>query len=97
MASFVPYYRKKLIILGKREDQLRRLIAAGAGDVKLLIAAEVVRTSRIRALRAKRAEVSPADVPEFRYRIAQLQKKIEAVQRTTADNVLAEFRKTAKA
>jgi hypothetical protein len=94
MANYLVNYSKKQRILRHREDELRRLIARGQSEETLLVAAEVVRLARIRALRAKQAKISPADIPELREEAARLDEMIAAITAISASDVLAEFTST---
>jgi hypothetical protein len=92
MTSYVSNFQKKIRIRGEKEEKLRRLIAQGKDESKLLKAAEIVRDARIRELQAKKAQLSPEDTPERLARIARIDSQIDAIRATTPDSVLAEFR-----
>jgi hypothetical protein len=83
--------RKKSIILRKKEDSLRRLIASGARESKLLKAADAVLREKIRVEQAKKSRVAPADTPEYRRQIASIEAKVELIRATTPEALLAEF------
>ena len=83
---------KKILILETRENDLRRLLARGATESKLFQAAAMVREARMRAIRAKKAQVTPHDTPERKKRIANLDAKLQTVLATTPETVLAEFK-----
>ncbi len=59
MTSYVANFQKKIRIRSEKEEKLRRLIASGKDEEKLLKTAEVVRDARIRELQAKKAQISP--------------------------------------
>jgi hypothetical protein len=94
MTSYVANHQKKIRICQEREDNLRRLIANGRDEAKLLKAAEIVRDARIRVLQAKKAQISPEDTPERAVRIARIDKELETARATTPNSILAEFRST---
>jgi hypothetical protein len=89
MSNYVPHYTKKLQILARKEQHLRRLIGSGATPRRLIAAAEVVRASRVRALRAKRATIIPkGDAVE---RFARIDAKIQGALGTPISAILVEF------
>jgi predicted nuclease with TOPRIM domain len=92
MSNYLANYRKKLQIRKRREDDLRRLLARGASELKLLAAATDVQSARVRALRAQQAKIAPADFPKLRQRFAELEEKIALISAKSAQDVLAEFR-----
>ena len=94
MANYVANFQKKNRIRGEKEENLRRLIAQGKDETKLLKAADMVRDARLRELQAKKAQISPEDTPERLVRIANIDSQIQATRTTTPDFVLAEFRST---
>ena len=91
MASFVPYYRKKILALKGKEDKLRRSLANGASELKLLIRAADVRDARIRVMRAKLAQRSPADTDEYRHAVKKTADGIAMLLATSPAGILAEF------
>jgi hypothetical protein len=92
MVSYLPNFQKKIRIRGEKEATLRRFIAQGKAEAKLLKAAEVVRDARLRELQAKKAQISPEDTSIRLVRIAQIDNQIEATRPTTPESILAEFR-----
>src|SRR4051812_34632747 len=62
MAGIVPHYRQKLELLAKREQVLLHLLKAGrTSDKKLIEAAELVRSTRIAALKARMGQIPPSE------------------------------------
>jgi hypothetical protein len=55
--NYLPYYRKKLERLARKERDLLRLLERHGTDEKVAIAAEGVRASRIRALEARQSQI----------------------------------------
>jgi hypothetical protein len=91
MTSYVANFQKKIRIRGEKEEALRRFIAQGKDETKLLKAAETVRDARIRELQAKKAQISPRDTPERIVRISNLDRRIEALRATSPESILSEF------
>jgi hypothetical protein len=92
MANYVVNYTKKLHKLHDREECLRRLISHSAETKKLLDAAEEVRLARIRVLKARKAAIPPSYDPE-EARIGNIDNKVEELQKTSAETILAEFQR----
>jgi hypothetical protein len=90
MANYVAHYTKKQQALARRVEELRRRIARGEPAERLLAAAEEVRQARLRALRARRATIPPAEVPS-RGRFIPIDEGIAEVSSSDAVTVLAEF------
>jgi hypothetical protein len=61
MASYVPYYRKKLQALARKKLKLVRLLERQGTERQVARSAEAVRESQIRVLRAKRAQIPPCE------------------------------------
>lgn len=95
MPCYVAYYRKKLLILHKREASLRRRLARGESQTKLLLAAEMVREARIRALRARHARLPPEERPDLHLEFQKIEDQINVVRATSAEEILDEFRTSA--
>ena len=57
MTSYVANFQKKIRIRGEKEEALRRFIAQGKNEAKLLKAAETVPDTHIRELQAKKAQI----------------------------------------
>ncbi len=91
MASFVPNFQKKIRIRKEKEDKLRRLIVSGVNEAKLLLAAAVVKDARLREMRAKRSQIHPADTNDRDEKIAKIDARIQNIQATTIESILAEF------
>jgi len=95
MASFIPYHGKKRDRLEKKEDDLRRLIARGVGQEKLLKAASEIREGRIRVLRAGQNQ-NPESNAELRAAFLALSDRIEALKALSDEAVLATYLPSAK-
>jgi hypothetical protein len=92
MANYIVNYQKKIRIRQEKEDKLCRLIARDADEAKLLLAAAIVRDSRIRELRAKRSQISPADTDKRDEQLAKIDARIQKTQSTMPEAILLEFR-----
>jgi hypothetical protein len=68
MASYVPYYRKKLQALARKKLKLARLLERQGTERQVARSAEAVRESQISALRAKRAQIPPCEANAARLR-----------------------------
>jgi hypothetical protein len=90
MANYIPTYTKKLEMLKKQEERLRRLVCHGAERKNLLNAAEDVRLARIRMLKARKATIPPDYGPQDS-RIATIDDNVLELQNTSAETILAEF------
>jgi len=90
MSNYIPHYTKKRQVLARKEQALRRLILRGSTREKLIAAAEEVRASRMRMLKAERATIPPKGSPEFE-RMAAIDEKIQALSVTPVETILAEF------
>ena len=88
--NYLPHYTKKRQILKRKEQELRRVIQRGGSEARLAAAAEEVRASRIRVLRAKRATILPKYGPEAAP-IARIDDEIQALSVMPLDAILAEF------
>jgi hypothetical protein len=91
MSNYVPWYGKKRAQLARRERDLLRILRRGGGERELARAAEEVRASRIRALKAERARIPPRDGPDAA-RLAEIGHKIRECESTPIDAIIAEFR-----
>ncbi len=89
MTSYIAHHTKKKQILGRREAELQRLIAASAHASKLIVAAEQIRDARIRVLRVQRSLVVPKDDADVLY--AGIDRMIAEIANTPAQIILAEF------
>jgi len=92
MSNYIPHYTKKIEILHKKTEFLRRLISRGVEREKLLDAAEDVRLARIRALKAEMAK-SPrlTSRDECREWAVRIECKISALEKMDAATILAGF------
>ena len=68
MANYIAHYRKKLYTLAHKKLDLYRLLERQGTEQEVVIAAEAVRDSEIRALEAKRAQVPPCEGNAYRLR-----------------------------
>jgi hypothetical protein len=92
MASFIPNHRKKLDRLKRLEADLRRLIARGVPEEKLLELAAEIRDCRIRVLRAKQNK-NPERTPQERAAFVRIGDQIAAMRELSPEAVLAEYRR----
>ena len=61
MANYIPWYGKKRARLVEHERRLMRALQANAEPDEIAEAAEQVRAGQIRTLKAKRAQLPPAE------------------------------------
>ena len=94
MASFIPNHRKKLDRLKRLETDLRRMLERRTNDEKLLEVAAEIRDCRVSVLRAKQNK-NPERNSAERAAFLKLQDQIAVLQATSAETVLAEFRRRA--
>jgi hypothetical protein len=90
MSNYLPHYTKKLEILERKQETLRRLIAQGAKADRLIAQAIEVRDARVRVLCAKRAKIVPSERNQDHH--DRLTDKIGELQAVTPETILAEFR-----
>ncbi|MFT4556974.1 MAG: hypothetical protein ACI8P0_002577 [Planctomycetaceae bacterium] len=88
MSNYVPHYTKKKMILERKEANLRRLVEAKAPVGKLTEAAEHVRQSRVRVVRAERATIVPTGDRTLYDRIDA---RIQTLADTPVELILDEF------
>jgi len=88
MSNYIPHYTKKKQVLERREASLRRLVEANVSISKLTEAAEHVRQSRIRVLRAERATIVPEGDGTLYDRIDA---RIQTLADTSVELILEEF------
>lgn len=90
MSNYIPNYRKKMRICGRREAVLRRLVDGGtAPREKIIAAALMVRDARIRVLRARRATIPPVNHTSIEF--YQIDRKIRRLELMTDREILEEF------
>src|SRR5262245_37582738 len=91
MASYVPWYGKKREQLARREQELCRILQRGGSERQLTRAAEEVRASRIRALKAERARIPQCDGPHTA-RLTEIDDEIRLCESTPIDAIIAKYR-----
>lgn len=89
MTSYIAHYTKKKQILARKKSALQRFIDGYADVRRLIEAAEDVRDARVRVVRARRATIVPKGDAEVQYQ--RLDERIQAIEETPADAILAEF------
>jgi hypothetical protein len=61
MANYIPWYGKKRARLADREHEFAALLLQETNETRLAEGAESVRAAQIRALKARRAQLAPAE------------------------------------
>lgn len=85
MSNYLPRTQKKRERQARLENDLRRLIANGASDEKIVTAAEEVRAARIRTIKADRRHCC------FIGSTARYDAEIAAIEAVGIEVILAEF------
>lgn len=88
MTNYIPHYTKKIRILSRRREALRRLIRADASSQKLVRCAEQVREAQIRVIRARRAMIAPKD--DAKEYFNKMDDMIRQIQQTPTNAILKE-------
>lgn len=94
MANYIVHYTKKFEIRNHKEQKLRRYLASGASEEKLLRMAADVLAARISALRMIRAKIVPTGGLEVKDQYDEIDKQISFLQASSPVAILAEFRGT---
>lgn len=61
MSNYIPHYRKKIYLLERKKEALKRLLGGQWTEEELAIAAQAVRESQIRVFEAKKAQIAPVE------------------------------------
>jgi hypothetical protein len=99
MSNYVPWHGKKQEILARRAGELIRVLQRGGSDEEATRAAEEVRASKIRALRAERTVKAerlwsrPSD-GVLAARLARIDEMIRYYQAVSVVKIITEYRGT---
>ena len=89
MSNYIPHHTKKQKNLARKKHDLKRLVASGAHPEKLAFCAQAVPESRVRALKARRAQLAPSAVFDSQRR--EIDERLESLLNTSTGEILAEF------
>ncbi|MDR3639468.1 MAG: hypothetical protein P4L84_37050 [Isosphaeraceae bacterium] len=89
MSNYVPWYGKKREKLAEKKRKLRRILQHGGNERELERAAEEVRVSMVRFLRAERARIPQCGVHQAR--LTELDHKINACESMPIADILASY------
>lgn len=88
MANYITHHTKRDAFLKRKEATLRRLIDSQADEGRLFLAAEAVKAARIAALRSKQANRAPRESD------AKIEALIDALRDSSADSIIAEYKRS---
>ncbi|MFN0017455.1 MAG: hypothetical protein ACKVP0_04290 [Pirellulaceae bacterium] len=91
MAGYVPIHRKKRDRLERLEDELRRLMARGAPEDELIVAALAIQQGRIRVLPARQNKNKERTAREREEFLADAA-RIKGILTLSPEQILAEYR-----
>ena len=87
MSNYLPNYQKKLQTLARKKLALKRLLDERPTQEEIVIASEAVRSSQIRALEAKKAQIPPREYNT--YRIQAIEVEIQTCKRLSLAEIIA--------